>query len=180
MPTQDIINNTAVIATFLAAIAALLTAIITFRIANATQASLEEARKNSLLTLLSRLDEELRPHEDVALKLRPGGVWFNGIDSPKSPQDWLAIESYMGSFERIQFLIEQKIIDIDTVDKMYGYRLSNIVMNPTIFEEKLVLRGRAWSSFIELWKALADHRKKSKSQDTLSIQYAVLLSRTKQ
>lgn len=117
---------------------------------------LEVGQKAARGDFLLRLDEAFRYHQEVHVKLRFGGAYPEVVGALEFPKDWPAIESYMGLFERIQVLVEEKIIDIDVVDRLYGYRLFNIVNNPIIHQVKLVELGDGWIDFIKLWKALAD------------------------
>src|SRR5580700_744395 len=80
---------------------------------------------------LLELDKMFQLHNKVHVNLRPGGDWTQRTDS-FTVHEWAEIEEYMGLFESIKLLIDKGAIDIDTVERMYGYRLSNIVANPLI------------------------------------------------
>jgi hypothetical protein len=67
-----------------------------------------------------------------------------------------AVEAYMGVFERIQLLIDEKILDLDTVDRLYSYRILNIVSNERIWKEKLVEKEQFWPDFTRLWHSLEE------------------------
>lgn len=60
----------------------------------------------------------------------------------------------MGVFERIQLLVERKILDIKTVDRLFSFRVINIVLNDHIRSEKLGEKAEFWPDFLELWKSL--------------------------
>jgi len=60
----------------------------------------------------------------------------------------------MGLFERVKVLIDDGIIDANTVNRLYGYRITNIVSNAAIQEEKLVKEAGSWKDFIELRQML--------------------------
>ncbi|HXU36336.1 MAG TPA: hypothetical protein VN937_08215 [Blastocatellia bacterium] len=67
----------------------------------------------------------------------------------------------MGLFERIKVLVDDGIVDLATIDKLYGYRVFNIVANDVIRKGKLEgQRAEHWKGFIELWDALKDRRRK--------------------
>jgi len=101
-------------------------------------------------TFLLDLEELLRQHDDVHRQLDSptGRKWL------PSDQDWPAIEAYMGVFERIQLLVERRILDIETVDRLYSYRVINIVLNDHIRSEKLGEKAEFWPDFFALWKSL--------------------------
>ena len=100
-------------------------------------------------------------HTGVHLRLRPGGSWHNEQGGPmvgpaeEDSKDWAAIDEYMALFESIQILIEKGVIDLETVDRMCGYRLLNIVENPIIVRVKLGSEEKEWwSNFIKLENAI--------------------------
>lgn len=143
----------------------------------AAKEQLREGQKIAYGDFLLRLDEAFQRHQDVHTKLRPGGEWSKlgpdgkwreKEDGPEFPKEGPAVEGYMGLFERVQLLRAKDLIDIDTVNRLYGYRLFNIVENSTIYEEKLVKLGYGWIDFIKLWKALCavETNKGKKCPDT--------------
>ena len=148
----------------------------------ATNAQLAAAKDQLLIgqrtaygDFLLRLDEAFRKHQNVHIKLRPGGEWSRvgpdgklreKVDGPKFPEDGPAVEGYMGLFERVQILLEKDLIDdIDVVYRLYGYRLFNIVDNPNIYQNKLVKFAGGWRDFIQLWLDLQKHRDKTRSTE---------------
>jgi hypothetical protein len=140
---------------------------------------LRDSKRIARGDFLLRLDEALRHHDNVHKRLRPGGSWSplessssssgSGSSSsaigPSSYDEWVEVESYMGLFERIKVLVDDKIIDIGTIDRLYGYRVFNIVANDTIHKEKLVKRPDGWQDFIGLWHALERHREKRATKE---------------
>ncbi len=120
----------------------------------------EESKNIAQGEFLLRLDELFQQHIEVHRRLRPGGDWANAKSGPQTNDDWVDVEKYMGLFERIQFLVSRRIIDIDIIDKLYGYRLFNIVSNPIIRKNKLEQEADAWQDFIALWRALEAHQLK--------------------
>lgn len=108
---------------------------------------------------LLHLDEILQKHNEVHIRLRPGGDWASRKTGPKNNEEWAAVERYMGLFERVNILVEDKIIDIDTVDRLYGYRVINILENEIIHQAKLVKESRSWQDFIHLSEKVKQVRK---------------------
>jgi hypothetical protein len=101
-------------------------------------------------TFLLDLQEVLRQHDDVHRKLDSDA----GEHWAPSDDEWPAIEAYMGVFERVELLVENKILDIETVDRLYSYRVINIVRNDRIRTEKLVEKAEFWPDFFRLWESL--------------------------
>ncbi len=93
------------------------------------------ARKVARAQFLLQLDQMLLQHQDVHARLSGLG-WPNGKSEPETPEEWIAVDIYMGLFERIQVLIEDSIVDFDTFDRLYGYRVFLIVNNPVIRQKR--------------------------------------------
>jgi len=124
---------------------------------------LRGAQKSARGEFLLRLDEMFKEHVEVHTRLRPGGVWTEASNGPRSVEDWVAVERYMGLFERIKILVDDGVIDLDTVDRMYGYRVFNIVENKTIYA-KLVDESEDWRDFLGLWQALMKNRQRHQAK----------------
>jgi hypothetical protein len=112
---------------------------------------------------LLHIDEMLAKHNEVHLSLRPGGKWSKNNRGPKTPKEWAAVDSYMGLFERINILVKDKIISIDVVDQLYGYRITNITANNKIKKNKLDNIGENWCNFKELEEAIIKTQSRRKS-----------------
>jgi hypothetical protein len=94
----------------------------------------------------------LRQHDEVHRRLdSPAGERWASSDD-----EWPAIEAYMGVFERIQLLVEKKILNIETVDRLYSYRVISIVRNDHIRREMLVEKREFWPDFYKLWNRLGE------------------------
>lgn len=121
---------------------------------------------------LLRLDEMLfSQHDAVHRFLRPGGKWADGASAPSSAEEWSMLESYIGMFERVKMMLDCGLLEIDSIERFFGYRISNIVANHEIVEAKRlhavddwiklghrVRDAHPWKEFIELWHALEKHR----------------------
>jgi hypothetical protein len=105
---------------------------------------------------LLMVEEMFEPHEEVHLKLRPGGEWSSSIaqtkpPGPHTPEDWQKVEAYISLFERCKIIfLDTKLIEQHTFKQMFSYRLHNIVHNPVIAEAKLSRSALAWVTFIQL------------------------------
>jgi hypothetical protein len=114
---------------------------------------LREAQRNSRLQALMGVESFLEQHEDVHAKLRPGGAWSTPGTGPRSADEWVSVEQYMGMFERMKLaMIDDGMLDRDTFDRMYGYRILNIDHNDVIRAAKLENPELApyWRDFIEV------------------------------
>lgn len=100
---------------------------------------------------LLELEKMLTAHEEVHLKLRPGGEWTGG-KGPETAADWAKVEDYLGFFEHAEMLLTAKLIDWPTFQAIFSYRLGNILANRTIVEEKLQQQRSSWAIILQLLK----------------------------
>ncbi len=64
----------------------------------------------------------------------------------------------MSVFERINIMVEDKILDVGLVDRLYGFRLVGIIANDAIYQ-RLTATSAEWQDFIDLCYAVAEHRR---------------------
>lgn len=121
--------------------------------------ALKSAEQAAYADMLLRLDDRARTFDEIHRKLRPGGAWADGLDGPKCGDEWADVDGYMGLFERMNFLVDRKLIAIDYVEEFYGYRYDNIVAHRGIRSAKLEGEERAsWGNFEELGERLRAYR----------------------
>jgi TRAP-type uncharacterized transport system substrate-binding protein len=68
-------------------------------------------------------------HKDLTTKAY--NTWFEGKEMADSDfsKDESALSSLLGLYERIQILISRKMVDIETIDRLYGFRFFVLVKN---------------------------------------------------
>ena len=71
--------------------------------------------------------------------------------------EWYEIYQLMSVFERISIMVDDKILDIGLVDRLYGFRLLRLIANDAIYQ-RLMASGAEWQDFIDLCYAIADHQ----------------------
>ena len=154
-----------------ASIALIITAIQVYLNGQQLRRNTEVNRGNFWL----KLEEMSYRHDDIHLKLRPKGDWTgkneegeykgpgigkNEEGKDKSPKEqaaeWAQVEDYMGWFEHCKIMLDRGLIDATTFEKIFGYRLGNIVGNPVIVKAKLIEKETrwGWEDFIKLLRDL--------------------------
>jgi hypothetical protein len=123
---------------------------------------LEQQSQTTRGQFLLALHERFHKHEKIHLLLRNAEAsfkWWSGAEP--TGDEWAEVEAYMGLFERVWMLVKGKSIDIEAIERLYGYRIENIVINDKIRETKLEDKELAiyWVDFIELWRALDEAHK---------------------
>ncbi len=102
---------------------------------------------------LLALDEQFEKSGGIMIRLLTE-QGFTPVD-----KDWLEVWGAMSVFERINIMVEDKILDIGIVDRLYGFRLLGLIANDPIYQ-RLASSGTEWQDFIDLCYAVADHRQR--------------------
>jgi hypothetical protein len=89
-------------------------------------------------------------HNEVHIKLRPGGEWACNSKGPKDHKEWAKLEDYMGFFELCELLMQDGSLCPDRFEQMFGYRVNNIVANEIIDNAKLIEERDSWELFLKL------------------------------
>jgi hypothetical protein len=100
------------------------------------------------------LEKMFASHDAVHIKLRPGGKWTKPGAGPKTVEEWAAVEDYMGLFEHTEFMLQRGLLDWQTFETIFSYRLPNIVHNTVIANAKLRDERDGWATFLRLMDRL--------------------------
>lgn len=100
------------------------------------------------------LEKMFTQHDEVHIKLRPGGEWTSNNTGPKSVEEWAKVEDYMGLFEHCEIMLRKRLIDWETFGLIFSYRLHNIAANKIIVSVKLRQERKSWQAFIRLLNRL--------------------------
>lgn len=112
---------------------------------------LRRSAKISEGQFLLELEKMLSTHDEVHMKLRPGGEWTQNQSGPSSVEEWAKIEDYMGFFEHCELLIQDGSLCSSRFNNIFGYRVHNIVDNQKIVNAKLESKERdSWILFLKL------------------------------
>ena len=122
---------------------------------------------------LLQFDQMLQTYDKVHKLMRPIGDWRSGKKKIEE-DDWPDIERYMGIFERIKILIDDKFINLAVFDRLYGYRIDNILKTRQILNEKLIKRAYGWQDFIHLTNALYQDRINRKDELAIPLDPALV------
>jgi len=87
-------------------------------------------------------------------------------------EEWPQVWALMSIFERLNIMVEDKIVDVAIVDRLHGYLLLGLVANDAVYE-RLKATAAEWQDFIDLCHAVARHRKRK----TLGPRHAAFVDR---
>ncbi len=102
---------------------------------------LRASRNIAFGEFLLHLDERLDQYRSVHVRLRNGGEWDQNRGGPTTAEERADVIAYMGVFERINILVEKRMIDMHTVKRLYRHRLRTIVRNNAIKNITISLRA---------------------------------------
>ncbi len=137
------LDSLANIATIVGAIAAVIVLIYTA----------VQVRQNTLVSrgqFWLELEKMFSLHDEIHIKLRPGGEWAKIDAGPQNAEDWAKVEDYMGLFEHCEIMLEKGLIDWETFGSIFSYRLNNILANERITKAKLINEKDSWKEFVRL------------------------------
>ena len=99
------------------------------------------------------LDEQLAQMREVSASL--------AADPQFKPEgkEWPRVWSLMSVFERVNIMVEDKILDLEIVDRLYGYILSRLIENDAIYQ-RVHATGAEWQDFVGLCHLLARLRRR--------------------
>ncbi len=103
---------------------------------------------------LLALDEQFEKSNGIMIRLvneegfRPVG------------NEWPEVWRLMSVFERINIMVDDQILDIGIVDRLYGFRLVSLIANDDVYQ-RLASSGVEWQDFIDLCYAIVNHRQRN-------------------
>ena len=100
---------------------------------------------------LERMSEK---HDPIHTRLRRSGDWHGSAGGPKTLQEWVAVDDYMGFFEHCELLLKAGTLKTQAFKSLYGYRVENIAANPVLVRAKLIQEKEYWLEFLDLCKRL--------------------------
>ncbi len=112
-------------------------------------------RRQTKGEFLLALDEQFEKVRDILVKV------VGEADFKPEGKDWPRVWALMSVFERISIMVEDQIIDVPIVDRLYGYVMLRLIGNDLVFE-RLKGTGADWQDFVELCYRLARRRSRSK------------------
>lgn len=159
---ENIIGLVGSIGTAATAVAALVALVYAKGQVREAQRQLRQSRRVANGDFLLRLDEAFQRHNETHKRLQPMFEWGQNElgkskGGPSTNEDWFAVTSYMGLLERVNYLVKRRIVKLAIIDKLYGYRVSNVVSNDIIRKTKLETpTAEYYQEFIQLWLALKE------------------------
>lgn len=127
------------------------------------------SRRQAKGQFLLALDAQFEKFNDVSMRL-----WTEKDFVPQG-LEWKEIWGLMSVFERINIMVEDKILDVPLVDRLHGFRLMGILANDAVFH-RVQAAGSEWQDFIDLCYAIADHR----HQPNMSPEEKLFIGRVRQ
>lgn len=116
------------------------------------------ARSTAHATLLLQLDKLIREYDTFATNLIPPQNEIFSPYSPKTTEERHMLRTYMALFEQINILETLGVLEISTVNALYGYRIRRLC-HTTRVRTRLKEYTLEWRNFIDLWRKIAAYRR---------------------
>lgn len=100
---------------------------------------------------LLALDDQFEKTNPISMRL---------LEEPQFvPHDseWIDVWRLMSVFERINVMVEDKMLTVDIVDRLHGFRLLKVIENDAVYS-RLQRAGADWQDFIDICYKIADYR----------------------
>jgi len=107
--------------------------------------SISEFRKNNNISKSNFL-LELREKFMIERRLRI----YKALRNEEKIEDWTDLDDYLGLFEICEIMIKNKTIEFQNFEKLYKYRLRNILCNKEVVFYKLVEESDSWIDLYSL------------------------------
>lgn len=102
------------------------------------------SRKATAAQLLLQIDELIRQHDDV----------FEGLKDRRLTGEEFTVRRAMGALERLNVLVEAKLVDLSLIDDLHGWRFKRLEANDKV-QERLKNHPEGWKQFRALSSKLA-------------------------
>ena len=106
------------------------------------------ARNDFLLQLYRMMDQ----HNELHARLTGTG-WPDRRSGPESTAEWLEVGRALGLFEYIGVLVQDRLLAIELVDRLFAYRLYHLSVHPAI-KQQFLSEGRGWDAVVDLIRKL--------------------------
>lgn len=120
---------------------------------------LRDSRRIAKAQFIHGLEQEFLQYGTIYVKLAPGGQWSTNTRGPQTPEDRFLVAEYLGFFGKIKLLLDDNIIDMKTVDRLFAYRFFVIVNNVHIQRSILYPEGNYFLEVFALHHQWRHYRK---------------------
>lgn len=125
-----------------------------------------DTRRFTKSQLLNDLEKESGEYRHVYMLIT--GTW-KALQEVSPKEDQLHdIFECLGFFERIKVLLDNQVIDLPTVDRLFGYRFFLLVNNPHVQKFALYPDGHSFTTVFALHKQWSRYRLSRKEEITHS------------
>lgn len=111
---------------------------------------IKESHRTAKVQFISNLESEFMMFANTYIKLLPGGIWCSEKDGPNDSADVQEIINYLAFFLKIEYLLNQGLLDIATVDKLFATRFF-LVANNIHTQRKILYEEMYKSSWADIF-----------------------------
>ncbi len=123
-----------------------------------------DTRRFTRSQLLNDLEKESKEYRHVYVLIT--GPWIVAQEVSPQEEQLHDIFDCLGFFERIKVLLDNRVIDMPTVDRLFGYRFFLLVNNPNVQKFALYPDGHDFTTVFALHKQWTQYRQSRKEEIT--------------
>ncbi len=115
-----------------------------------------DTRRFTKSQVLNDLEKESKEYRQVYMMIT--GSWQATQEVSPQEEQLHDIFDCLGFFERIKILLDNRVIDMSTVDRLFGYRFFLLVNNPHVQKFALYPDGHDFTTVFALHKQWTQYR----------------------
>lgn len=119
-------------------------------------------RRLARAQFVNELGRDVDLHCEVESCLDREGPWYNEVELTHEDMD--QIELYLNFFERVKYIRDTNVLDMETIDGLFAYRFFHLVHNPNVqkrvlYHEDMVAHYQAIRELYAEWVSYRQSRK---------------------
>ena len=115
-----------------------------------------DSRRFTKSQLLNDLEKESKEYRHVYMMIT--GPWRTAEEVSPQEEQLYDVFDCLGFFERVKILLDNRVIDMQTVDRLFGYRFFLLVNNPHVQKFARYPDGHDFTTVFALHKQWAHYR----------------------
>jgi len=121
-----------------------------------------DTRRFTKSQLLNDLEKESKEYRHVYMMIT--GPWRGAQEVSPQEEQLHDIFDCLGFFERIKVLLDNRVIDMPTVDRLFGYRFFLLVNDPNVQKFALYPDGHDFTTVFALHKQWTQYRRSRRDE----------------
>ena len=113
---------------------------------------IRDSKRSNRAQFVNDLDIDSTRHSPIYSRLLPGGDWFENKEPSVDHTEFVALLEYLGFYEKLHLLMQNRAIDLSTADRLFGGRFIYTIDNPYV--RRMVLKSAEFSEHFKCVREL--------------------------